>query len=82
MVQPEYPAKIRTPSTSGPIDSGSASRSTIAIRPATWRRPGTSSGTAPTRSTARHSAASRLTGPPMNIVFGFEAICAHCGNTL
>ncbi len=63
MVQPEYPAKIRTPSTSGAIWSGSASRSTITIRPATCRRPGTPLGSAPTRSTARHSAASRLTGP-------------------
>jgi len=64
IVQPAYPAKIRTPSTSGAIDSGSASRSTITIRPATWRRPGTPSGSAPTRSTARHNAASRFTGPP------------------
>ena len=62
--------------------SGSASRSTITIRPCTCRRPGTPLGRRPTRSVARHSAASRLTGPPMNIVFGLVASLAHCGSTL
>ena len=36
----------------------------------------------PTRSVARHSAASRLTGPPMNMVLGLVASFAHCGSTL
>jgi len=64
------------------IDSGSASRSTMTTRPATWRRPGVASGSAPMRSMPKHSAASRLTGPPTNIVFGFAAASVHCGNTL
>ncbi|SHU47285.1 Uncharacterised protein [Mycobacteroides abscessus subsp. abscessus] len=70
------------PSTSGAMSSGSASRSTIAIRPATWRRPFTPSMLTPARSVARHSAASRFTGPPTNIVLGLPASLAHCGNTL
>ncbi|SKW61218.1 Uncharacterised protein [Mycobacteroides abscessus subsp. massiliense] len=36
----------------------------------------------PARRVARHRAASRLTGPPMNIVFGLPASLAHCGSTL
>jgi len=36
----------------------------------------------PTRNVAKHSAASRFTGPPMNIVLGLVASLAHCGNTL
>src|ERR1700731_3588880 len=58
MVQPEYPAKIRTPSTIAAMLSGSASRSTITIRPCTWRSPGTPSQVIPARSVARHSATS------------------------
>ncbi|CNM05096.1 Uncharacterised protein [Mycobacterium tuberculosis] len=73
---------MRTPSTAAASTSGSASRSTITSLPATCLRPGTPSGSAPTRNTARHSAASRFTGPPMNIVFGLAASLAHCGNTL
>ena len=55
---------------------------TMTIRPATCRRPAIPLGSAPTRRMPRHSAASRLTGPPMNMDLGLATRSAHCGRTL
>ena len=66
----------------GTIAAGSWQGARFATRPCTWRSPGTSAALIPARSVARHSAESRFTGPPMNIVLGLSASFAHCGSTL
>ena len=54
----------------------------MTTRPCTCRTPGNPAMSTPARTVARHSAESRFTGPPMNMLFGLIASFAHCGSTL